>query len=195
MATSAKQQLEDRNSRGHGTLCFLGTNIPVRGTTSAAARHSSKQSQEQEMLIWAPFWPWLREEASRELVSLVPKLWLGEMMGRGLPLPTLQSRLWSHLTAGHQGVCTAAIHRNIEMAPALFNIFISDLDEGTASTISGFTDHMKSGRVADAPQGCVAIQQDVDRLESWTGRNPMRFNNGKCRIYTWEGITACFSSG
>jgi len=40
----------------------------------------------------------------------------------------------------------------------------------------------KLGEVAGTPEGCAAIQQDLDRLEGWAERNLMKFNKGKCRV-------------
>ena len=50
------------------------------------------------------------------------------------------------------------------------------------STLSKFAHDTQLGGVADTPEGSAAIQQDLDRVESWAGRNLMRFKKSKCRI-------------
>ena len=60
--------------------------------------------------------------------------------------------------------------------------FIDSLDEGTVSSLSQYSDDTKLQRVADTLEGCAAIQQDLDRLESWTVRNQMRYNKSMCRV-------------
>ena len=50
------------------------------------------------------------------------------------------------------------------LGSVLFNIFISDLNEGIVSTLRKFIDDMKLGGMADTAEGCAAIQQDLKSL-------------------------------
>ena len=68
------------------------------------------------------------------------------------------------------------------MDPVLFKLFTNDLDNGMERTFSKFSGDTKLGGVADTPEGCAAIQRDLDRLEGRTERNLMKFNKGKCRV-------------
>ncbi|KAJ7400656.1 rna-directed dna polymerase from mobile element jockey-like [Pitangus sulphuratus] len=40
----------------------------------------------------------------------------------------------------------------------------------------------KLGGVTNNPEGCVALQKNINRLQRWTEKNSLKFNKGKCRV-------------
>lgn len=85
---------------------------------------------------------------------------------------------WSVAQSLIEGQCT----QGSILHPVLFNIFINDLDDGAEGTFSAFAEDTKLEGVADTPEGCVAIQKDLVRLEKWSGRSLIWFNERNCKI-------------
>jgi len=77
---------------------------------------------------------------------------------------------------------TSGVPQGLILGAMLFNIFVSDLDDGIKYTLTKFVDETKLTGEVGTSEGRATLLEDLDRLQEWVNNNLMKFNKNKCKV-------------
>jgi len=97
----------------------------------------------------------------------------------GWPHPKKYSQ-WLNVQLEISGIPQGSI-----LGPILFNIFISDIDNGIKCTLAKFADDTKLSGVIYSLEQKNVIQRDPDRLDEWACANLLSSKRPSARSCTW----------
>lgn len=77
---------------------------------------------------------------------------------------------------------TSGVPQGSVLGPTLFVIFINDLPSEVDSSVALFADDTKMYRVVQSREDQLNMQRDIDKLEAWSKRWQLPFNDAKCKV-------------
>ncbi len=85
-------------------------------------------------------------------------------------------------TASDWAPVTSGVPQGSVLGPALFIIYINDVDVGLNDFISKFADDTKIGNSIITDHDRMSLQDDLRKISEWSQRWEMPFNVNKCHI-------------
>ncbi|XP_076034815.1 uncharacterized protein LOC143021293 [Oratosquilla oratoria] len=80
------------------------------------------------------------------------------------------------------GNVTSGVPQGSVLGPLLFIMYINDLDDGLNSDVSKFADDTKIGRLIRSGEDAQILQDDLNKLLTWSVKWQMNFNISKCSV-------------
>ncbi|PKU49077.1 rna-directed dna polymerase from mobile element jockey-like [Limosa lapponica baueri] len=77
---------------------------------------------------------------------------------------------------------TSGVLQGSVWCPTLFNIFISDLNDGIKCGLMKLAGDTKLSGEVDSSEGRATLQEDLARLEEWANKYLMKLNKDKCKV-------------